>query len=228
MTYPTTGGSRVGGPQALSHTFAACAVVACVGFPGGIAAQAQPSVPRETIVVQGCLQNNDTTPSAAGSPVVTSGAPSNPGVRTAQRDAEERTPYTLVGARAAEREGPAAGGAAAGIAGTARTRNSDGTVTTDRRDAASDTYALIGGARELAAFEGHLVEVSGTIVPSAETNPPTAAAGGDAAPRADGARSGRPTPDAARIEPGNADRFVPAMKSLRVASIKNLADSCAR
>jgi hypothetical protein len=116
-----------------------------------------------------------------------------------------------------------------GIAGTARTRNNDGTVTTDPRDRdTADVYALIGGARELAAFEGHLVEVSGTIVPSMETAQPTAADGRDAAPRPDRPRSDRPTPGAAPGEPSDADPVVPATKSLRVASIKNLADSCAR
>jgi hypothetical protein len=204
-----------------------CAALACASTVTVLAQdRPSPTPASSAIVVQGCLQNADHSGSLGGTPVGTSATPDNAGDIA---NNPELPPYfILTGARAPGRVNAPSTGTAIGTAGTARTRTADGTVTSDRADSdAPRTYALIGNQNELATHNGHLVEVTGTLVPpvaSAEkrvdnprTNPQAAdngAAGGAHAPGADNAQG--------------SNAFQSGTERIRVASIRPISNSCTR
>ena len=221
--------------------------VCCVAILSGVAPLATLSAQNPapdpasgtTVALIGCLQ-----PAAQLTPedgVTTSPAPTS---GNGQRTVDAGSTYILSGAHFADRETPAAGaGAARGTGATVRTRNADGSVTTDQPS--PKTYRLSGDPQQLAEFGGHLVEVSGTIAPVVSSAGPAGpAAGGGTAPQMPvGSPGGVGTPNAARGRgrPGSPPAEVSApqpapvsasenrtdLSSFKVTSIRSLAETCA-
>ena len=203
-----------------------CAAAVLAASAAAMSAQTRTPEGNTPIVVEGCLQNADKSGSLGGTPVGTTATPGNAG--DIANNQELPSLFILTGARPVG-EQSASGGVAVGTAGTARTRNADGSVTSETRASEPPkTYALVGNQNEFAVHNGHRVEVTGTLAPplpegartsgtaGPNTGDPQAAdvgaAGGAQAPRVDNS--------------GGSGAFQTGTERITVTSIRPIANTC--
>ena len=203
--------------------FQSCRIVLIVLVAAG-AASAQDRTAEESnsrVVLEGCLRRA-ATPNVAGS------SPSSTTTSAVGDDARTLPSlFLLTDARPTGRTAATAGaGTSVGTAGQARTRNADGSVTTEPDGQPPKTYALFGDSRELAAHGGHRVEVSGTIVrsPVAAGERGTDRATSDRQPPASGAPGAVSPNPATTPDPPTGPVLA---ERLNVTSIRTVADACA-
>jgi hypothetical protein len=211
----------------MKREICCAAIAAAVTMPAIDAQNRTADVSRSSIVVEGCLQTANASALPAGPPL---GTPANPARAGGIANNPELAPLFIL-TDAQPSGGTAAGasaGSAVGTAGRARTRNADGTVTSEPADREPPkTYALVGSESEFAVHTGHQVQVSGTVAPPVAPNERTPDRPGGTQTGDPGAGGGTRSPNGNNSQ-GRPSAARSGTERLNVTSIRTVADSCTR